>query len=434
MVDRSLLLIIESDVDFCRMLRMYFQEQGYEVIIAQTGKDALQMSHLREPDITILNARLLGESGYDVYRNLQGSTSTIHVPVLFLTQADERRDVLRGLGLGADDYITIDESFSIEELGLRVRNKLPRTRGRPPRETLPAGGRLLVVEDEADIAEMLRIYFQAWGYEVGVAGRGEEAVEMCRRLLPHVVILDIVLPDIDGYEVCRRLRQDIRTSHTPIIFLTQRDERSAKIRGLELGADDYVTKPFDVQELRFRVKNSTVRAQMENQTDPTTGLPSGRLVEDHLLDICLHHKGWAILYVGVRGLYDFRERYGNVAGGEVLRLAAALLGRVVDRLGAPDDFVGHVGGSDFVVATSRDTVDPAVLARELEDRFAEQVGFEYDRLTGKQGYLSVDGEAGNQMRVDLMSLSIGVLTEDDGPFNNIREISEAAARARRRFN
>jgi len=434
MVDKSLLLIVESDADFYRMLRTYFREQGYEVIVAQSGKDALEMCRLRMPDIIILNARLSGASGYDVFRSLQGSARTGRVPVVFLTQADERPDKLRGLGLGADDYIAIDESFDVEELGLRVRNKLPRTRARPPRETLPAGGRLLVVEDEADIAEMLRIYFQSRGYEVGVAGRGEEAIEMCRRLLPHAVILDIILPDMDGYEVCRRLRHDIRTSHTPIIFLTQRDERSDKIQGLELGADDYITKPFDVEELRFRVKNSTVRAQMENRTDPTTGLPSGRLVESYLQDLCLRHTGWAILYIGVRGLYGFRERYSAVAGDEVLRFTATLLGRVVDMAGTSDAFLGHVGGSDFVITTNRDTVDPAVLAKELEDRFAEQVGLHYDRQTRKQGYLSVFDEAGNETRVDLMSLSIGVLTEDDGPFNNIREISEAAAEARRRSN
>jgi PleD family two-component response regulator len=299
---------------------------------------------------------------------------------------------------------------------------------------LPASGRLLVVEDEADIAEMLRIYFQSRGYEVNVAGRGEEAIEMCRRMLPHVVILDIVLPDMDGYEVCRRLRHDVRTSHTPIIFLTQRDERSDRIQGLELGADDYITKPFDVEELRFRVKNSAVRAQMENRTDPTTGLPSGRLVESYLQDLCLNHKGWAILYIGVKGWYGFRERYGVVAGGEALRFTATLLGRIVDRAGTPDAFLGHVGGSDLVITISRDKVDPAVLAKELEDRFAEQVGLQYDRQTRKQGYLIVYDEEGNEKRVDLMSLSIGVLTEDDGPFKNIREISEAAAQARRRSN
>ena len=94
-------------------------------------------------------------------------------------------------------------------------------------------GRILVVEDDLDIANMLRIYFDSQGYEVHVAGRGGDALELCRKKLPHVIVLDIMLPDMDGYEVCKKLRSNLRTRHVPIMFLTQRDERSDKIAGLE---------------------------------------------------------------------------------------------------------------------------------------------------------------------------------------------------------
>ncbi len=108
--------------------------------------------------------------------------------------------------------------------------------------------RILVVEDDVDISNMLNIYFTAQGYEVDVAGRGNLALELTRQNLPHLIVLDIMLPDIDGYEVCRQLRLSTRTSHIPVIFLTQKDERSDKLQGLELGADDYITKPFDVED------------------------------------------------------------------------------------------------------------------------------------------------------------------------------------------
>ena len=126
-------------------------------------------------------------------------------------------------------------------------------------------GRILVVEDDFDISNMLRIYFQSQDFEVTVAPRGGEALELCRRQLPHVIVLDIMLPEMDGYEVCRRLRSNLRTSHVPIIFLTQRDERSDKIAGLELGADDYITKPFDIEELRLRVQSSIRRGDESQQ-------------------------------------------------------------------------------------------------------------------------------------------------------------------------
>jgi len=114
--------------------------------------------------------------------------------------------------------------------------------------------RLLVVEDDIDIGNMLKIYFSGMEFEVDVAVRGSDALEKTKQSLPHLIVLDIMLPDIDGYEVCRNLRTNMRTSHIPVIFLTQKDERSDKLQGLELGADDYITKPFDIEELRDRLK------------------------------------------------------------------------------------------------------------------------------------------------------------------------------------
>ncbi|MBI3737803.1 MAG: response regulator [Chloroflexi bacterium] len=113
--------------------------------------------------------------------------------------------------------------------------------------------RLLVVEDDVDIANMLKIYFSGMQFDVDVAHRGSDALEKTKQVLPHLIVLDIMLPDIDGYEVCRNLRTNTRTSHIPVIFLTQKDERSDRLQGLELGADDYITKPFDIEELKLRV-------------------------------------------------------------------------------------------------------------------------------------------------------------------------------------
>ncbi len=290
-------------------------------------------------------------------------------------------------------------------------------------------GRILVVEDDFDISNMLQLYFKSLGYEVYVAPRGEDALEMTRQKLPNVIVLDIMLPDIDGYEVCRRLRTNLRTSHVPILFLTQKDERSDKIKGLELGADDYITKPFDVEELRLRVRNTIKRAELESLTSPSTGLPSGRLIEQQLRQL-LRREDWGLLYIGVQHLDAFNEVYGFVAGEEVLRFTGMLLNDVVEEMGTPDDFIGHIGGDDFIVITKKALVEP--LKAELMRRFEENVGTHYDFMTRMQGYLVVKHDDGQEEHVPLMSLAIGTLTSDDGPFTDIREITEAAAEVRRR--
>ena len=290
-------------------------------------------------------------------------------------------------------------------------------------------GRILIVEDDADIAAMLRIYFSNLGYEVQTAARGQEALERTRQQLPHLIILDIMLPDIDGYEVCRRLRTHLRTSHIPIIFLTQRDERSDRIAGLELGADDYITKPFDIEELRLRVQNAIRRAEGGSPTSPSTGLPSGRLIEDQLREL-LRRSGWGLLYIGINGLDAFREVYGFVAADEVLRWTAMLIGEVVDELGTPQDFIGHIGGDDFIVITEADRTE--AIARALRERFAEGVGTHYAFPDRERGYLVLVDRDGNERRVPLMRLAIGIVRAGEHMFSDIRELTERAAEARRR--
>ena len=227
--------------------------------------------------------------------------------------------------------------------------------------------RLLIVEDDFDISNMLRIYFAGQGYDVEVAQRGSDALDKTRQSLPNLIVLDIMLPDVDGYEVCRQLRTNTRTSHIPVIFLTQKDERSDRLQGLELGADDYITKPFDIEELKLRVQNAIARAERESLTDPRSGLPSGRLLEDHLRRI-IRSEGWALMDIRINHYQPFKEEYGFVAADDVLRFTAMLLNEVVDEAGTADDFIGHAGGDNFIVIT---TMENAPVIRErFKTRFA----------------------------------------------------------------
>jgi DNA-binding response OmpR family regulator len=290
-------------------------------------------------------------------------------------------------------------------------------------------GRILVVEDDFDISNLLRIYFDSQGYEVTVAPKGNDALELCRRNLPNVIVLDIQLPDIDGYEVCRRLRGNLRTSHIPILFLTQRDERSDKIAGLELGADDYITKPFDIEELKLRVQNAIKRAQWENLTSPTTGLPSGKLIEEQLR-MLMRRKNWVILYVGINHIDGFNEAYGFVAGDDVFRFAAMVLGDGVDEHGTANDFIGHVSADDFLIIT--DTEHAKVIKNYVTERFRNEVGTFYSFRDRERGYIQLKDGAGGERHIPLMTLAVGVVDATTAHFADIREITEVAAAERRK--
>jgi len=288
--------------------------------------------------------------------------------------------------------------------------------------------RLLVVEDDIDIGKMLKIYFSGMDFDVDVALRGSDALERTKQVLPHLIVLDIMLPDIDGYEVCRNLRTNMRTSHIPVIFLTQKDERSDKLQGLELGADDYITKPFDIEELKLRVQGAIRRSERESLTDPRSGLPAGRLIEEQLRRI-IREKGWALLDARVNNFDTFKDVYGFVAGDDVLRFTAMMIGEVVDELGTTSDFIGHAGGDNFIVITMEEK-SSAIRAR-LKERFDNEVLTHYNFIDRQQGFVQAPTADGTTVKVPFMTLSVGVVSPSVQSFADIREITELAAEARR---
>ncbi len=288
--------------------------------------------------------------------------------------------------------------------------------------------RLLIVEDDHDISNMLKIYFTGLGYDVDAAIRGGEALEKTKHVLPHLIVLDIMLPDIDGYEVCRTLRTNTRTSHIPVIFLTQKDERSDRLQGLELGADDYITKPFDIEELKLRVQGAIRRSERESLTDPRSGLPAGRLIEEQLRRI-IRETGWAYMDVRINDFEPFKDVYGFVASDDVLRFAAMILGEVLDEVGTSGDFVGHAGGDNFIIITREESVDS--ICKRLKARFAEEIQTHYNFMDRQQGFILAPKAEGQTEQFPLMTLAVGTVSPKQHQFADIREITELAAEARR---
>jgi DNA-binding response OmpR family regulator len=289
-------------------------------------------------------------------------------------------------------------------------------------------GRILVVEDDNDIATMLKIYFTGHGYDIETVRRGGDALEKTQQQLPQLIVLDINLPDTDGYSVLKTLRTTTRTKHIPAIFLTDKDDRSDRITGLELGADDYITKPFDIEELELRIANAIRAAERMGLTDPRSGLPSGRLIEDQLREL-IRIKDWAYLDMRIKDFETFRDKYGFVAGDEVLRFTAMLINEIVDEHGNPDDFIGHAGNDNFVLITRRENVDH--IKDAIAQRFDEEVQGHYSFIDREQGGIKIDeGEDGGRI-VSLMTIAIGAVTSER-EFSDIREITEAAAEARRK--
>ncbi len=290
-------------------------------------------------------------------------------------------------------------------------------------------GRILVVEDDLDISKMLRIYFDSQGYEVLIANRGNDALEICRRKLPNVVVLDIQLPDIDGYEVCRQLRNNTRTSYVPIIFLTQKDERSDKIAGLELGADDYITKPFDIEELKLRVEGAIRRSKREALTHPVSNLPAGKLIEEELKKAKDSTSPWRLLYFGIRNVTAFKEVVGPIHVNEVLIFLADIMREAVETYGTMNDFIGQASDNDFIIITNPESA-PAI-CKTVTQRFDTESQVFYPFRMRESGRITYEDIDGVTRESEFMKLVVGVVSSEDGPYADIMQITEDAAENRR---
>jgi PleD family two-component response regulator len=259
--------------------------------------------------------------------------------------------------------------------------------------------RLLLIEDDYDVAEMLLMYFHSHDYDVIHADMGMAGIELARTKFPTLILLDVMLPDMDGYDVCVRLRQTVMTKYIPILFLTQRDERASKVRGLELGADDYITKPFDVDELRLRVQASIRRATGDSLHEPRTGLPTGVMVEDEFSRKSRTKDAFTGLIYTIEGFAAYRDVYGFVAANEVISHAGKTIQALLGELGTANDFVGIVE-DDFIVLTH--SYDVYRLDQAIKDRFVQEVRAFYSFVDADRGSLLINAGQHDEMAAPLM--------------------------------
>lgn len=276
-------------------------------------------------------------------------------------------------------------------------------------ETKPT---LLIVEDDPDILEMLEAYFNDQEYQVLVAEEGELAIQVCRSNRPDLILLDIRLPDIDGYSVAEKLRINQRTKEIPIIFLTEKRTKSDRLQGLELGADDYLTKPFDIHELGLRVRNALRRTGQKALTNPITRLPNGVLVDERLM-ACLDEDGWVVLLISLENLDYFRENYGFVASDDVLRAIGLMIQNAVREIGAANDFIGHLDAYDFVIFT-----DPALVER-LQERILSRVEQSIDY------FYPIDERDADESEENRIKINFGCVYASQGSFAGLSGIKEA---------
>ncbi|MGC9400344.1 MAG: response regulator [Anaerolineae bacterium] len=280
---------------------------------------------------------------------------------------------------------------------------------------------VLLIEDSPLNHKVLQERFSTQNMQFDIAKTGKEGLALAARYLPQAIIISTSLPDMKGKDVVQRLRTMTRTRHIYLMLVADEEAYEERLNALELGADEFLSAPFDPDEVLLRVRNALRRANTSNLMDPITGLPALRLIQEQLRRLVKEPEGdWALLRIHIEALDPFREVYGFQAAADLLRNVARLLSIALSQDDVEDDFLGYSGNDDFIIVTHRARRDS--LISEIRKAFADQIRAHYGFMERQQGFIRID-----ESKAPLASLKIRTITAADGPFYDIRSLSEALA-------
>lgn len=285
--------------------------------------------------------------------------------------------------------------------------------------------KILIVDDDPDIRDVLKLTLSEEDYEVIEAGDGQTALKLITTRAPDLVLLDYKMPKMDGREVCRQVKKDLLLRHLPIIMVTGKGEIDDKVGGIDAGADDYIVKPFEPKELLARIRMIVRRTERDLEANPLSRLPGNVSILNELDSKLNSQSLFAVCYLDLDKFKAYNDKYGFEHGDEVIRETARILIRITQECGNPDDFIGHIGGDDFVIVTTPDRVDE--LCKKIIADFEKQVPSFYNAVDRKNGYIIARDRQGKEQKVSLLSISIGVVSNEFRKLEHVAQIGEVGA-------
>ncbi len=289
--------------------------------------------------------------------------------------------------------------------------------------------RILSCDDDPDILDVIEITFTSEGFDVITASDGKTGWDIVQKEHIDVAILDYIMPELNGIELCKRIKNDPLLSQIPVLLVTGKGETEDKLLGLESGADDYIVKPFEPQELVARVRNLLNRTRLILDTNPLTRLPGNNAITQEINKKLQMQSPFAVAYIDLNQFKAYNDKYGFTAGDEVIQFTAKILlmtSREVD----PNAFVGHIGGDDFVVISSPEKIEQ--IAQKVIERFDSEIKNFYDPEAREKGYIETLGRDRVLKRFPIISISISIADSQRRKFTHVGEIAQVAAEVKKK--
>lgn len=285
--------------------------------------------------------------------------------------------------------------------------------------------KVLIADDDHNLRQLITESLPKHKYEVYQTADGERTWETVKNLHPDIVVLDIMMPGKSGNEVCRAMRANPATNNIPVIMLTAKAQVKDKLEGIESGADDYITKPFEPLELQARIDMHLRRFMRESDMSPLTELPGNRAIESALVSRLESGRKFALCYADLDDFKAYNDYYGFLAGSEVIKMTSEVLAEAVHEYGKEGDFLGHVGGDDFIILSDIDSAED--ISKWIVKRFDEEILKHYKEEDLKRGYIVSLDRRGYVMRFPIMTISIAIIHNAYRQFTDTDQIARIAA-------
>ena len=269
------------------------------------------------------------------------------------------------------------------------------------------GKKVLVVDDDPNVGLLISAVLKKYNYHVTTLYHGDEVLVFLKDNKPDLILLDLRMPGVDGYTLCKSIREAPDTRDIPVIILSGVAEVDARVNTIELGADDFVTKPFDVRELRARINRILKRKSADTALNPLTRLPGSPAIEEDVTRRIADDEPFAFCYVDADNFKAYNDVYGYAKGDEVIKRIALLLSEKAKAVAGHDYFVGHVGGDDFVLITSPEASE--TVARAVTEEFDRFIPEFYNEVDRKRGFITTMDRKNKTKDFPIMSLTLAIV-------------------------
>jgi len=410
-------VLLADDLESSSAVRALLVRKGIACATAHTPSQVLAEARRLRPRLLVLDPAARGMDGAALARELAAGEATRDLSLLVLSAPEGRE---QAFALGARGFLA--KPAAEEDLVAAVEAQLadlPRT-----------GHRVLVVDDDPTLRLLCRENLAARGHEVLEAGSCREAVRIVRERHPHLLLIDVNLPDGDGFSLLESLSREREQERFGVVFVTAHGQIGDKVRGFRLGADDYLPKPFEPKELAARVEAVLRRRQAARNVSPTTRLPSGPAIEEEVERRLQARIAFALCYADLDDFKAYNDHYGYARADEVILRTGELIRRVVRDTAGETAFIGHVGGDDFVLVTDGEHADET--CRQVIAGFDRIIPLHYDREDRERGHIEAEDRFGIRRRYPLMGLSVVAVWAPPGRFAGHAEIARAAAELKKR--